>query len=249
MPTSSSLTTLMTCWPGLRFWTSSRPIQRSRTASVNFRTTPISTSASSRAVRISRRTSTTSASLRRPRLRSLEKIPSNRSVRLSNMGPSGYRTEVGPTVAGVGCGNRVRNGRRSAIAQLMEWRKRRGGSETETRDHEGWRAGIDEVLDASSQPDQLDRKPELPLDGHHDPSLGRPVELGQHHARHIDGIEEHLGLGQAVLSGGGVEHQQNLDDVTGWTIGHPADLLQFLDEVDLVVKAAGRVGQDHRVPP
>src|SRR5665213_3082991 len=225
MATSSSLTILMTCWPGLKLWESSSPTHRSRSAVVNLRTTPISTSASRRAVRISRSTSSTSASVRRPRPRSRVRMPSNRSVRLSNMGCSGYPT----TVAGP-CARSLAS----------------GGSEQGV--DEGLGVEVDEVARTFAESDQLDREAEFALDGHHDPALGRAVQFGQHHPGDVDGIEEDLGLGQAVLTGGGVEHQEHLGHVTRGSVRYPSDLLQLLDQVDLVVEPAGRVGQHQRLP-
>jgi hypothetical protein len=82
---SSSWTALTTCWAGLRAFESSRPTRSSRTRPMKFLTTLKLTSASRRASRISRRTSSTSSSERRPLPRSLVKMPSKRSERASNM--------------------------------------------------------------------------------------------------------------------------------------------------------------------
>src|SRR5262245_32576077 len=86
--TSSSCTLLMTCCAGLRlFWTSA-PLARSFTRAMKPLTTLTLTSASSRARRISRATSSTSFSDRRPRPRRRVKMPSKRSDRASNIGTS-----------------------------------------------------------------------------------------------------------------------------------------------------------------
>ena len=51
------------------------------------------------------------------------------------------------------------------------------------------------------------------------------------------------GLGQAVLAGGGVDHEQHLGHVPGARLGDPAHLAQLLHQVDLGVQAPGGVGQ------
>ena len=113
-------------------------------------------------MRISRRTSSTSASLRRPRPRRRVKIPSKRSVRLSNMGSLRL-----PDRTGAGTSDRAR----------------RSAAGSEQRVDELLGIEVDEVVGALAQADQLDREAELALDGDHDAALGRAVELGQHDAR------------------------------------------------------------------
>ena len=81
------------------------------------------------------------------------------------------------------------------------------------------------------------------MDGDDDATLGRTIELGEHHARDVDGVGELLGLTHAVLARGGVDHEQRLGDGTGALLGHPADLRQLLHEVGLCLQTAGRVGQ------
>src|SRR5262249_48152103 len=61
-----------------------------------------------------------------------------------------------------------------------------------------------------AQADQLDWYPEFPLDRHHDPALGRAVQLGQHDPGDVHGLREHPRLAQPVLPGGGVQHEQYL---------------------------------------
>ena len=90
--------------------------------------------------------------------------------------------------------------------------------------------------------------PSVGLDGEDDAALGRAVELGEHHAGDVDGLGELLGLGQAVLAGGGVEHQQHLGDVARVAVGHPPHLAQLLHQVGLGVEPAGGVGQHEVVP-
>ncbi len=82
--TSSSCTILMTCWAGLSAWDTSAPRARSFSRAMNALTTGSATSASSSASRISRAVASMSASVSRPLLRSLEKIPESRSLSVSN---------------------------------------------------------------------------------------------------------------------------------------------------------------------
>src|ERR1700722_15481709 len=141
MRTSSSWTALMTCWQGLSLLDRVSHEQRSRTTWVNVRTTPSSTSAPKRAVRISRSASSRSASVSRPRLRRRPAMRSRRSESASNMRRSGYWTgAAGPGAAG-----------------LLE----DGG-------HKLVGVERDEVVRPLAHPDQLHRQAELALDGHHD---------------------------------------------------------------------------------
>ncbi len=63
----------MTCWAGLSASETSAPLARSLTLDMNSRTTGSATSASSRAIRISRQVASMSAWDSRPRPRSEEK--------------------------------------------------------------------------------------------------------------------------------------------------------------------------------
>ena len=84
MPTSSSCTILMTCCAGFSAAETSSPLARSLTRAMNCLTTGSATSASSRAMRISRVVASMSAADSRPRPRSAEKTCVNRSDRVSN---------------------------------------------------------------------------------------------------------------------------------------------------------------------
>ncbi len=83
--TSSSLTILMTCWPGVMERVTSEPVARVRTCSTKARTTSRDTSASIKARRISRKVALTSASLSAPRPVIFLNILPRRSLRLSNI--------------------------------------------------------------------------------------------------------------------------------------------------------------------
>ncbi len=84
---SSSWTILMTCWAGFSASDTSADEARSLTRAVNSLTTGRATSASSSAMRISRRVASMSASDSLPRPRSEEKTWVSRSERVSNTRP------------------------------------------------------------------------------------------------------------------------------------------------------------------
>ena len=88
--------------------------------------------------------------------------------------------------------------------------------------------------------------PELGLDREHDPALGGAVELGEHHARHVDGLGELAGLREPVLTGRRVDDEQHLLERSGRAVDDAAELLQLLHQVDLRVQPAGGV-DEHEV--
>ena len=88
--TSSSCTILMTCCAGFSACDTSAPAARSLTRAMNCRTTGSATSASSRAMRISRAVASMSACDSRPLPRSEEKTWVSRSESVSNT-LQGYR--------------------------------------------------------------------------------------------------------------------------------------------------------------
>ena len=87
MATSSALTILMICWPGSSASETLLPTACTRMRSTTSRTTPMFTSASSNAVRISASISFTSASVNRPLPRMRLNTPPRRSLKLSNITP------------------------------------------------------------------------------------------------------------------------------------------------------------------
>ncbi len=86
MMTSSSLTILMTCWAGFSACETSAPLARSLTPLMKLRTTGSATSASRRAMRISRAVASMSASDSRPLPRRFVRTEVSRSERVSNTG-------------------------------------------------------------------------------------------------------------------------------------------------------------------
>ena len=110
IPTSSSLTILMTCWAGFSACETSVPVARSFTCLMKARTTGSATSASSRAIRISRAVASMSASDRRPLPRRFLNVAARRSERVSNT------VVANPSVGSGGGGRPPRvSARKSAI--------------------------------------------------------------------------------------------------------------------------------------
>ena len=83
--TSSSLTIFTSTCPGVRLLSTASPVAFSRIESMNSRTTGKATSASSSAIRISRRVSLMFCSVRRPRPRTRSSESPRRLLRLLNM--------------------------------------------------------------------------------------------------------------------------------------------------------------------
>src|SRR6478672_10082034 len=88
---------------------------------------------------------------------------------------------------------------------------RRAGSAEEGVDEGGGVEG-GHVVGALAEADELDGYAELALHLHDDPALGGPVELGEDDAGDVDDLAEDAGLDEAVLAGGGVEHEEHLGD-------------------------------------
>ena len=100
-----------------------------------------------------------------------------------------------------------------------------------------------QVVGALPQAHELDGHAQLLLDGDHNPALGRAIELGEHNAGNADGLGEHLGLAHAVLTGGGVQDQEDLPH-RGDLLHDALDLAQLVHEPGLVLQAPGGVHQD-----
>ena len=82
------------------------------------------------------------------------------------------------------------------------------------------------------------------MDGHDDPALGRAVQFGQEYPRHVDRLAEDLSLGDGVLTGGGVQHQQDLVRGPRNFLGHYiTDLCELPHKVCLGVQSPRRVDQ------
>src|SRR6478735_5885604 len=228
--TSSSLTILMTCCAGERLFATSAPWARSLTRRMKLGATRTLTSASSSATRSSRQTSLISLSVSFPRLLSLVKMPSKRSASVSNMGPF-----------------RLARGRhcfwcRSPVSEAVH-RRQNGRLCIQEGGDEGLGFELHEVGGALPHPDELHGDAELGLDGEHDAALGGAVELGEHHPGDVDRLRELARLGEAVLAGGGVQHQQHLLERTGGAVDDALELLQLGHEVGLGVEPPSGVDE------
>ena len=107
-----------------------------------------------------------------------------------------------------------------------------------------------QVLDALTQTHILHGDLEGVGDGHGDAALGTAVQLGEDDARDAGGLPELLGLDEAVLSGGGVQHQQSLLGAAGeLPVDDAGDLVELVHQVLLVVEPSGGVHQDDVAVP
>src|ERR1022692_407647 len=197
IPTSSSLTILMTCCAGLSAWATSAPSERSFTRAMKSRTTGSATSASSSAILISRQVASMSAGESRPRPRRAEKTCVSRSESVSNT-----------------CGELLRAGYPLCCLLSLVAEQR-----VDERRWLEW----GEIVRALAEADQLDRHPKLTLNRHHDAALGRPVQFGQDDPGHVNRLGEDSGLAQPVLAGSRVKHEQHFVD-GGVLFDHPLDL-------------------------
>ena len=78
------------------------------------------------------------------------------------------------------------------------------------------------------------------------PPLAVPSSLARMMPVHCDRLLEHLGLGDGVLAGGGVEDQQHLVRRPSMLLAdHAVDLLQLAHQVGLRVQPAGGVHDQH----
>ena len=70
-------------------------------------------------------------------------------------------------------------------------------------------------------------------------------ELGQDHPGQADGLVERQGLGQPVLAGRRIEHEDRLGSRSRQTLVDDApDLRQLVHQVDLGMETAGGIGDD-----
>src|SRR5690348_4839761 len=102
-----------------------------------------------------------------------------------------------------------------------------------------------QVIFAFADANEVNGKAEARGERNQDAALGGSVELGHHESCQRNGGREGLDLGEGILSGGGVEHEENrvrrgvveLPD-------HSHDLLELCHEPSLVLEAARCVDQD-----
>src|SRR5579885_2933506 len=120
---------------------------------------------------------------------------------------------------------------------------RRGLSE------EGFGVGVgvegDEVVDLLAGADEADGEAEFAGDGDDDAALGGAIELGEDDAGDANGAGKFAGLGEAVLSGGGVEDEKDVVRGAGDDFGGGAlHFFEFGHEIGLGVETAGGVNDD-----
>ena len=95
---------------------------------------------------------------------------------------------------------------------------------------------MEQVVGLLPDADESDGHLERILDGEDDTSLGGRVELGQDDPREPDRLVEGLRLGEAVLAGGRVEHEERLRcRAREPLVDDPANLRELVHEVDLGV--------------
>ncbi len=76
------------------------------------------------------------------------------------------------------------------------------------------------------------------------PPLAEPSSLVSTTPVTCGRVAELTGLGEAVLPGRGIDHEQRLGDPPDTLLGDPAHLAQLLHQVRLGVQATGGVGED-----
>ena len=65
------------------------------------------------------------------------------------------------------------------------------------------------IVNALADPDGMHRQPVLGGDGDQDAAAGGAVELGHDEAGDAGALAEDVDLGERVLAGGGIEHQEH----------------------------------------
>src|SRR5690606_16937619 len=99
-----------------------------------------------------------------------------------------------------------------------------------------------EVVDALALPHELHRDAGLLLHGEHEAALGGAVELGEHEARDARVLDERVGLGEPVLAGRRVEHEQHLRDGLE-LLDDAAHLAELVHETRLGLQSARGVDE------
>ena len=103
-----------------------------------------------------------------------------------------------------------------------------------------------QVIGLLADADRVDRKAELLGRRDQDAAAGGAVELGHDEPGHSRALAEHLNLGKRVLTGSGVEHEQDVVRRFGVEAAEDAaDFRQLLHQVRLVLQAAGGVDDQY----
>src|SRR5215211_2620377 len=66
------------------------------------------------------------------------------------------------------------------------------------------------IICTFAEADELDRNTQLALHLDHDAAFGRAVQFGEHDAGHIDHLGKDPSLGEPVLPGRGIQHEEHL---------------------------------------
>jgi len=87
---------------------------------------------------------------------------------------------------------------------------------------------------------------ELILDGDDDAAFGRAIQLGQDDPGQVESLVKEPGLGDGVLTNGGVQDQYGLVGAVLYLFAdHPLDLLQLFHQVPLGMQPSGRIDDQH----
>jgi hypothetical protein len=100
------------------------------------------------------------------------------------------------------------------------------------------------VFDFFSDTDVPDGNPQFFLNADDYATLSCAVEFGQYDAGNICCFFENAGLLETVLSRRGIQHQKGLmGGIRLFSGNNPADLFQFLDQMDFCMKSSRRVDE------
>src|SRR5690625_514886 len=208
---SSPWTIVTTCWPGFRASETSSPSARSLIWEINCRTAGTATSASSSARRISRAVASISASVSLPLPRRFLKVEDRRSVKVLNT--CDYpccRLSSNRRARALNNGTwrltlSIHSARYTVAAILLSCSK--GRSAGNQCIYESLCFEWSKIIGTFTQSNKLNWNPQLTLDGYHDAALGRPVHLCEDDPGHVYSFGKDFGLGQTVLSGGGINDE------------------------------------------
>ena len=168
---SSSLTALMTCWPGVRLLESASPWQRARTPSRKARTTDELDVGVEQGRRGSRRA---------PRRGRFSRDATPRLAARRRSGRAARRVRQTCWLEATGRQGPRRRGARSHASEV----ERRHGAQSPSRASTN-ASGSKATRSSARSPTPTSRtgRPSSRCDGEHDPATGGPVELGEHDAR------------------------------------------------------------------
>ncbi len=107
---------------------------------------------------------------------------------------------------------------------------------------ETFRVEREQVVYFFADSDKADRQAQFARDGYDYASLGGAIQFGEHDAGHARSFGKFASLLETVLSGGGIEDQQNFVGRIGdHARGGAAHFFQFRHQVGLGLQAAGGI--------